>query len=92
VVTSHGYSCEATPCAIKMPRKSQFTATLTKPGYKAATITVSNKVKGGGGAAMAGNLLAGGIIGAGVDASNGSMLDLVPNPAHVALQRELAGR
>jgi hypothetical protein len=92
VVTSHGYSCEATPCAIKMPRKSQFTATLTKPGYKAATITVSNRVKGGGGAAMAGNLLAGGIIGAGVDASNGSMLDLVPNPAHVALQRELADR
>ena len=92
VVTSHGYSCEATPCAIKMPRKSLFTATLTKPGYKPATVTVTNKVKGGGGAAMAGNLLAGGIIGAGVDASSGAMLDLVPNPAHVTLEREVAQR
>lgn len=88
VTTTHGFSCEATPCAIKMPRKSQFTATLTKPGYKPATVEVTNKVKGGGGAAMAGNLLAGGLIGAGVDASTGAMLDLVPNPAHVVLEKE----
>jgi hypothetical protein len=80
--------CESTPCSIKMPRKSQFTATITKPGYKNAKVVVTNKVAGGGGAAMAGNLLAGGLIGAGVDASSGAMLDLTPNPAIVILEKE----
>ena len=86
VSTSNGFSCASTPCSIKMPRKSEFTATITKPGYKTATVSVTNKVAGAGGAAMAGNLLAGGIIGAGVDASSGAMLDLTPNPAVVTLE------
>lgn len=86
VETSHGMMCESTPCAIKMPRKSQFTATITKDGYKPATVAVTNKVSGGGGAAMAGNVLAGGLIGAGVDAASGAMLDLTPNPAVVTLE------
>lgn len=88
VETTNGFFCEATPCAIKMPRKSEFVATLTKPGYKPAKIQVTNKIAGAGGAAMAGNVLVGGIIGAGVDAGTGAMLDLVPNPAHVALEPE----
>lgn len=88
VETSNGFQCEATPCAIKMPRKSEFTATLTKPGYKAAKVQVTNKIAGAGGAAMAGNVLVGGLIGVGVDASSGAMLDLVPNPAHVTLEKE----
>lgn len=37
---------------------------------------------------MAGNVLVGGIIGAGVDAGTGAMLDLTPNPAHVDLRPE----
>lgn len=86
VETTHGHMCPATPCAMKMPRKSQFTATITKPGYKPVTVTVTNKVGGGGGAAMAGNVLVGGLIGAGVDASSGAMLDLVPNPVNVTLE------
>ena len=86
VETSHGHMCASTPCAIKMPRKSQFTATITKLGYKTASVSVTNKVAGGGGAAMAGNIIAGGIIGAGVDATSGAMLDLTPNPAVVVLE------
>lgn len=35
---------------------------------------------------MAGNVLVGGIIGAGVDMGTGAMLDLVPNPINVALE------
>ena len=46
------------------------------------------KVAGSGGAAMAGNVLVGGLIGAGVDASSGAMLDLVPNPMKVTLEPE----
>lgn len=87
VETSNGHQCPATPCSIKMPRKSEFTATLTKPGYKPATVTVTNKVSGAGGGAMAGNVLVGGIIGAGVDAATGAMLDLTPNPAKVTLEK-----
>ncbi|WP_309090782.1 PEGA domain-containing protein [Phenylobacterium sp.] len=87
VETSNGHQCPATPCSIKMKRKSEFTATVTKPGYKPATVTVTNKVAGAGGAAMAGNVLVGGIIGGGVDIATGAMLDLTPNPAMVKLEK-----
>lgn len=87
VKTTHGFQCPSTPCSIKMPRKSSFTATVTKDGYKSLDIIVTNKVAGGGGAAMAGNVLVGGLIGAGVDASSGAMLDLTPNPVNVTLEK-----
>jgi septum formation inhibitor MinC len=88
VETSNGHMCQATPCSIRMPRRSEFIATLTLEGYQPATVTVTNKVATGGGVAMAGNVLVGGIIGAGVDAGSGAMLDLTPNPAHVELRPE----
>ncbi|WP_298328722.1 PEGA domain-containing protein [Asticcacaulis sp.] len=88
VKTSNGYFCDSTPCSLKMPRKSEFTVTITKAGYKTWTGNVTNKVSGAGGAGMAGNVLVGGIIGAAVDGSNGSMLDLVPNPLVVTLEKE----
>lgn len=88
VETTNGYFCQATPCAIRMSRRSEFVATFTLEGYKPATVTVTNGVSGAGGAGMAGNLLLGGVIGAGVDLATGAMLDLYPNPAHVVLVRE----
>lgn len=63
---------------------------LTLEGYQLATVTVTNKVSTGGGVAMAGNVLVGGILGAGIDAGTGAMLDLTPNPAHVDLSQERA--
>lgn len=87
VTTSNGYQCEATPCAIKMPRKSEFDVVIEKPGYKTARVHVTHKIADGGGAAMAGNVLVGGIIGAGVDAGTGATLDLIPNPIVVTLER-----
>lgn len=88
VTTSNGFTCAATPCSMRMLRKSEFDVTITKPGYKTWTGHVTNHVGKGGGGAMAGNILVGGIIGAGVDASNGSMLDLVPNPLVVHLEKD----
>jgi uncharacterized protein YcfJ len=88
VKTSNGFTCDSTPCTLKMPRKSEFDVTITKVGYKTWTGKVTNKVAGGGGAAMAGNVFVGGIIGAAVDGSNGAMLDLVPNPLIVKLEKE----
>ena len=88
VETTNGHQCPATPCAIKMPRKSVFTATITKPGYKPATVTVVHKTSGQGAAGMAGNVLVGGLIGIGVDAYTGATQDLVPNPVSIKLERE----
>ena len=39
------------------------TITLSKPGYKTVTTSGMSSISGGGGTAMAGNLLLGGIIG-----------------------------
>jgi hypothetical protein len=88
VETTNGHQCSATPCAIKMKRKSEFTATLTKKGYKPATVQVSHKTAGAGAAGVAGNVLLGGVIGLGVDMYTGASQDLVPNPVTVTLEPE----
>lgn len=87
VETSLNLGCESTPCSIRMLRKSEFDVTITKPGYKTWKGHITHKVASGGGAAMAGNVLVGGIIGAAVDGSNGAMLDLVPNPLTVKMEK-----
>lgn len=86
VRTTTGFTCEATPCTFKMPRKEGFDVTISKDGYKPATVTVESKVAGGGAAGFAGNVIAGGVIGMGVDATSGAMKDLVPNPVAVTLE------
>lgn len=86
VETTNGFSCDATPCAMRMKRKSEFVATVTKPGYKPATISVTHKTAKAGAAGMAGNVLVGGLIGVVVDSSTGATQDLVPNPAFVKLE------
>lgn len=84
VTTTNGFAC-VSPCALKMPRRSEFDVTISKVGYETARAHVTNGVAGGGGVAMAGNVVLGGIIGAGVDAGTGAMLDLKPNPLNVTL-------
>lgn len=86
VETTNGFTCEATPCAIRMKRKSQFVATLTKPGFKPATISVTHKTAKAGAVGMAGNALVGGLIGVVIDSSTGATQDLTPNPALVKLE------
>jgi hypothetical protein len=72
----------------KLPRKEPFDITVSKSGYTTQTLRIESKMSGGGGAAMAGNVLVGGLIGAGVDVSSGALNDLVPNPLNVDLQTE----
>jgi hypothetical protein len=71
-----------------MSRKSEFVATLTKEGYKPATVTVTHKTAGTGAAAVAGNVLIGGVIGLGVDMVTGASQDLTPNPVTVVLEKK----
>jgi hypothetical protein len=87
VKTTNGFECKSTPCSIKMSRKAEFTATITKDGYKPLQIQVTHKIGSGGGAGMAGNVLVGGLIGVGVDATSGAMFDLTPNPVSVNLEK-----
>jgi hypothetical protein len=81
---STGQTC-TTPCTLRMKRKAQFKVTVSKEGYQTQEAEVHGVVKGGGAAGMAGNVIFGGLIGAGVDASNGSMMNLKPNPLQVTL-------
>ncbi len=85
VKMSDGQTCNNTPCTFKVPQKSELNGLIAKQGCAHQQIRVSNKVAPGGSAAMAGNVFVGGIIGAGVDASSGAMLDLIPNPVEVTL-------
>jgi hypothetical protein len=86
VKTSNGFACNTTPCTFKMKRRSTFDVTITKDGYKTYHGNVVHQVGGGGGAGMAGNVIVGGLIGAGVDVASGAMMDLKPNPMVVGLE------
>lgn len=85
VKTSTGFTCAATPCSMKMPRKESFDVTATLDGYAAKTLHVRSGVAGAGAAGMAGNLVLGGVIGMAVDGTSGAMDDLTPNPLHFDL-------
>lgn len=86
VETSNGHQCPSTPCAIKISRKAEFTATITKAGYKTATVSVTHKTANAGAAGIAGNVLLGGVIGLGVDVATGASQDLTPNPVNLTLE------
>ena len=88
VVLSTGQSCPSTPCSFTMPRYPGFTITVSKAGYKTETIDIKSEINGHGGGALAGNVLAGGLIGMSVDSANGSLNDLVPNPVDITLVPE----
>ncbi|WP_372784426.1 PEGA domain-containing protein [Phenylobacterium sp.] len=88
VRTSNMFSCEQTPCTFKISRKAEFNVTITKLGYREWTGRVTHHIATGGGAAMAGNVILGGVIGAVADASSGAMNDLVPNPLNVTLEKD----
>lgn len=79
-----------TPCSIKLPRNQTAIVTIEKDNYESVTVNVTPQISGGGGAGMAGNIIFGGIIGAGVDAGSGAMNDLKPNPIQVKLEKKEA--
>ena len=74
-----------TPTKFVKSRRDSFTVTVSKPGYNAMTVKVESKASPTGGAAMAGNAVAGGIIGIAIDSGTGAMFSLYPNPVSVQL-------
>ena len=88
--TSLGQACR-TPCTLTVNRKDEFTVVVSKPGYKEATVEVKTQVAGAGVAGVAGNILIGGVIGAGVDVATGAALEHKPNPVEVVLEPDRKG-
>lgn len=82
---SSGETCKS-PCTLEKKRKHNFTVFIEKPGYEPTNVSVVSQVAGAGAAGMAGNVIFGGIIGAGVDAGTGATKELIPNPVVVKLE------
>lgn len=73
------FTC-VTPCELELKRKREWNVSYTLDGHKPVTGQLVPKLTGGGVASGAGNVIAGGLIGIGVDAGTGANLDLRPNP------------
>jgi hypothetical protein len=80
---SNGQSC-TTPCKLEFRRKDHLRADIALAGYKPTYVLIQSKLGG----ATFGNVIAGGIIGGVVDASNGASNRLSPSPLIVKLAPE----
>jgi hypothetical protein len=85
VHTSNGLGC-ITPCTLTIKKNEEFVATFQKDGFLPQQVPVSRQVVSAGVAATAGNVIAGGLIGLGVDAVTGAGYEHTPNPVSVILQ------
>ncbi|MFT3906824.1 MAG: PEGA domain-containing protein [Steroidobacteraceae bacterium] len=74
-----------TPCTMVVSRKRPLTVHIRRDGYEPITANILPTTAGAGAAGMAGNVLLGGIIGAGIDAWSGATQSLVPNPLKVTM-------
>jgi len=81
VRTTDGFKC-TTPCNVTLKRKQDHTLTFEKEGCEPTTVAVRSVLSG----AVAGNILAGGLIGWGVDAASGGQYRLVPETLDVTLK------
>lgn len=70
------------PCEIELKRKSAHTLRIEKEKYEPMTVEIAHVLSG----AVAGNILAGGLIGWGVDAATGSQYRLMPETVNVTLK------
>ena len=70
-----------TPTSVNLQRKTDHLLTIRKVGYEPQTVAVVKNVGG----AVWGNVLAGGLIGWGVDAASGAQYNLAPSTVSVKL-------
>ena len=87
VEISDGHRCR-TPCSVELKRKHDYHVIVEKPGYERVDADVRSQIVGAGAAGMAGNVVLGGLIGAGVDAATGATRGLKPNPLDIKLVAE----
>jgi hypothetical protein len=75
-----------TPCSVVVKRNADISVTIQKPGFESQVIPLTREIQGTGAAGFAGNVIAGGLVGMGVDAVTGAARDHKPNPVIVTLQ------
>lgn len=85
VTTSLSQACTS-PCTLSVGRKDEFIVTAAAEGYRPQEVPVKTQIATAGGVAFAGNVIAGGVIGMGVDVATGATLEHVPNPVHITLE------
>jgi hypothetical protein len=72
-----------TPTKLNLARKGNYVVTLALAGHETESITINRSMGG----AVAGNIVAGGLIGWGVDAGTGAQYNLNPNSINIRLRR-----
>ncbi len=77
-----GESTYTTPATVELSRKRDHLLTISKDGYHTEQIAVQKVISG----AVAGNIIAGGLVGWGVDAISGAQYKLVPKTVAVTLR------
>ena len=81
-----------TPCTLTVSRKDEFSVSSRQAGLSAADHPGDDaRCRARGVAGFAGNIVAGGIVGMGVDAASGATLEHHPNPVVAVLQPVAAG-
>ena len=78
---SDGSNVWTTPAKVSLPRKNPQLITISKPGYQPQTVRLERTISG----VVFANVLAGGIIGWGVDAISGAQWKLIPETVDVTL-------
>jgi hypothetical protein len=75
-----------TPCAIVAKRSADITVSFAKEGFEPEVVQLTKEVPPTGAVGFAGNIVAGGLVGMGVDAVTGAAQDHKPNPVIVTLR------
>lgn len=75
-----------TPCAVVAKRNADISVTVQKEGFEPQTVQLTKEIPAAGAGGFAGNVIAGGLFGMGVDAATGTATDHKPNPVIVTLQ------
>jgi hypothetical protein len=87
VTANPGGQTSTTPTTLTLSRKESYALTFTKDGYKDATFSIQNHVKGG---IVVLDVLLTGLIGVVVDAATGGWNGLSPESATVAMTKTSA--
>jgi len=82
-VALDGNKIGQTPISIEVKRKTDHLITISKPGYNTESIAITRNFGG----AVLGNILAGGLIGWGVDAVSGAQYNLTPTTISMNLYK-----
>ncbi|MSU72587.1 MAG: PEGA domain-containing protein [Opitutus sp.] len=81
-VNVDGSPSGTTPATLTLSRKTNHMVTFEKEGFSPESVAVTKSMGG----AVAGNIIAGGLIGWGVDAMSGAQYNLSPKTISVRLQ------